>query len=96
MNDNYIFWLDDPSVLYKNGNYIKILPEVGMSRVDQLNAVTRFCIYFIILLLLFRPDQASWYYCPLIIIIFIVILYNLYLYDPEGKKKRITVKAYYI
>lgn len=86
-----IFWLDDPTVLYKNGNYIKILPEGGMTRIDQLNAVTRFCMYYIILLLIFQKS-GSWIYIPLVLIIFIVVLYNIYLTDPEGKRKELILK----
>ena len=88
MDSKYVFWLDNPTVLYKNGNYIKILPEAGMTRIEQLNAVTRFCIYYIIILLLFEKSGA-WIYIPLVIIILIVILYNIYINDPDGKKKEL-------
>jgi Family of unknown function (DUF5762) len=86
--NRYLFWLDDPSVLYSDDNYKKILPENGMTRVEQLNAVTRFCIYFLILLLIFNKD-STWFYIPIIIIIFVIILYYLYINDPEGKYKEL-------
>ena len=48
--ERYVFWLDDLTVLYNNQNYIKFVPTSDMSRIEQLNALTRFCIYLLILL----------------------------------------------
>lgn len=81
-----IFWINDPSILYKDGRYTEIIPTIYMTRVEQLNAVTRFCLYYIILLILFGRDR-TWYYLPIAIIIFVIILYALYRYDPLGRRK---------
>jgi hypothetical protein len=80
------FWIDDPTVLYKNGNYLQVIPDSSMTRIQQLNAITRLCIYFIIILLLFGK-AGSWLYVPLIIIVLIVILYNIYVSDPYDTQK---------
>jgi hypothetical protein len=83
--ERYVFWLDDLKVLYKNENYIKFVPTNDMSRVEQLNAMTRFCIYLLILFLLFGKGD-EWIYLPIIGVIFIIVLYNLFDNDEEGKK----------
>src|SRR5579862_3704531 len=71
------FWIDDPAVLYKGGRYILIIPSTEMTRVEQLNAITRLCIYIIIIMLLFGI-LGSWLILPLAVIILVVILYNIY------------------
>lgn len=86
--NTYAFWLDDPKILFTDDNFKKILPENGMTRVEQLNAVTRFCIYFIILLLLFNRS-STWFYIPIIIIIVVIALYYIYVTDPDGKYKEL-------
>src|SRR5579863_6743477 len=64
----YIFWMNDISILWKNGAYLKFVPTSDMTRVEQLNALTRFCLYLIIFLLLFdRTDEFI--YVPIIGII---------------------------
>lgn len=88
MEDRYIFWLDDPTILYKNGNYIYFIPTPKMSRIEQLNAVTRFSIYYIIIMLLFQKS-SKWFYIPIIAIILTIILYNIYKFDPLGKNKEL-------
>lgn len=94
-NSTYTFWIDNPKLLYSGDNYKKILPENGMTRVEQLNAVTRFCIYFLILLVIFDKN-STWFYIPIIIIIFVIVIYNIYLYDPDGKLKELmNVKEIY-
>lgn len=84
----YIFWMDDLSVLYKDGNYINFFPRAGMTRVEQLNALSRFCIYSIILLLLFNRN-SSYFYIPLVLLVLIIIFYNVYKLDPKGKSKEL-------
>lgn len=95
MSDKYIFWIDDPTVLYRDGKYIEIIPTNDMTRVEQLNAMTRFFIYLSIILLLFGRFD-SWIYLPIIGIIFIVILYNIYQHHPESKLKGTQNKRLYI
>ena len=47
------FWVKDPRVLYENQNYYRIIPSKKMSKIEMLNALSRFFIYFLVLLLLF-------------------------------------------
>jgi len=84
------FWTTDPSVLYKN--YYVILPTQNMSRVEQLNTVTRFFMYFIILCILFGVNNTIIIYL-LIGIILIVIFYNIYITDPIGIQNDLISEA---
>ena len=87
--DRYIFWLNDPTVLYSNGNYLIFFPTVEMTRVEQLNAITRFCIYLLILSLITNKSNL-WIQIPIVIIIFVIIVYKMFEYDSEGKAKEST------
>src|SRR5690242_12724170 len=57
ISDKEQFWLDDPTELYKNDNYMKFVPKYEMTRNQQLNAITRFCIYMIIIILAFNRGE---------------------------------------
>jgi hypothetical protein len=84
------FWIEDPYVIYKN--YYIIIPTQNMSRITQLNTVTRFLIYFIILCILFGSDQTIIIYL-LIGIILIIIFYNIYISDPKGIQQDLILEA---
>ena len=81
-----IFWLNDFTVLYKDGGYTKIIPIKNVSRAEQLNAITRFCICYIILLLLVGKSNG-WIFIPIIIILFTIFLYFVFENDEKGKTK---------
>ncbi|ARF09366.1 hypothetical protein Catovirus_2_315 [Catovirus CTV1] len=86
--NNNVFWLNDPKILYVDGNYLKFIPDNKMSRIEQLNSISRFCIYLIIILLvLFGFTQ--WLYIPIVILILCIIIYNIYLIDPNAKEKEL-------
>ena len=76
MENKNLFWTNNFKILYNNENYLNFLPNKSMSRFEQLNAITRFCLYLIILCLLFGVDRI-WYQIPLIIIILIVVLVHI-------------------
>jgi len=84
-NSRYIFWINDPTVLFSDGKYLSFIPTSNMTRVEQINAVTRFCIYFLLLALILGKSEL-WIQLPIIIIIFLVILYYAFQYDSEGLK----------
>lgn len=87
-SNKYKYWLDEPSVLYKESNYLNFIPTVTMTRVEQLNALARFCFYAIILL--FAYDKNSkWFYIPMVILILSIVFYNIYQFDPKGKEKEL-------
>jgi hypothetical protein len=73
MSDTNNFWLDEPSVLYANSAYMNIIPNSNMSREEQFNSITRFCIYAIILFIIL--DKSSlWIFIPVIVICFIIFI----------------------
>lgn len=84
----YIFWLDDVTVLFKNKMYLKFLPTSDMSRIEQLNAMTRFCMYLLIIFLLFNKT-TDFIYLPIIGLVFIIVLYYVYENDDNGKRKEL-------
>jgi hypothetical protein len=87
-DDRYIFWIDDFTVLYKNHAYINFIPTSDMTRVEQLNALSRFFIYLIVLLLLFS-QSTEWLYIPIIGLILTIILYNIFDSDEKGKREEL-------
>lgn len=82
------FWMDDFTHLYKDGKYVQFVPKYEMTRIEQLNAVTRFCIYLIILFLLFKAED-KWLYIPITAIVIVVVMYNINKTDPIGKNKEL-------
>ena len=76
MENKKLFWTNNFKTLYSNGNYLKFIPTATMSRYEQLNAITRFCIYLIIVCLVFNVDTV-WYQIPIIIILIIILLVHI-------------------
>jgi hypothetical protein len=84
-SEHYVFWMNDITVLYKDQNYTKFFPTPEMSRIEQLNAITRFFIYLLIILILFT-NNSDFLYIPFIGLIAIIILYNVFDADEDGKR----------
>ena len=81
-DDRYIFWLDDLKILYKNNNYLSVIPSKDNTYIENLNAISRICIYSMIVLFLFQMN-VEYYYVPLILLIFIIGLFYIWKYDTE-------------
>lgn len=90
MSDNALnitpFWMEDISVLFRFNNMTKIIPTKKMSRSEQLNSITRFCLYYIILLYITNTSE-DWIKIPIIIIVFTVVMHFIYQSDEHGKSK---------
>ena len=82
--DQDIFWLNDPTILFRNNNYYKFVPTPGMSYTQVLNALTLFFIYLTILFLLIYSDSKC-IYVPIIGLVIIIILY----YAQRNEEKNI-------
>lgn len=80
------FWINEPSILYND--YLDFYPTKEMNRTSQLNALTRFCIYFILLALTLGLTDI-WVKIPMLMIFFIVFLYFVFNFDKEGMKNEI-------
>lgn len=86
--DKYIFWTEDLTILFKNDKYLEFFPTTYMTRIEQLNAITRLCIYCIILLII-TGNTEGWIQLPIIVIIFITLLYYILMSDSESILKAI-------
>ena len=70
-----VFWVKEPRILIDK--YWNIIPTNNMNRVEQLNAISRFIIYLMVLLLIFGGDKNLLIYC-LLGLILIIIIYFVY------------------
>lgn len=77
-----VFWTNDPSILYHNNKYINFVPTSEMTRIEQLNSLTRFCIYLLIFSIITKQSNF-WVQISIIIIIFLVIIYYIFEYDNK-------------
>lgn len=82
------FWLDDPTEIYKNNNYTRFIPKYEMTRNQQLNAVTRFCIYMIILILAFNKGEYI-LILPIAVLIIAILFKKFHSSDLYGRDKEL-------
>lgn len=87
MNDN-IFWTQDPTILYKDNNYMEFIPSQDMSRTAQLNASSRFVIYYLIIVLILKKEE-QFIHLGIVAIVFIIILFYLFDSDLKGKQEEL-------
>lgn len=83
-NKKYNFWINDISVLYQNEQYLNFIPTIKMSRIEQLNAITRLCIYCLILASLFQCSSL-YFKIPLIVIFVTYLIFVVFDLDNAGK-----------
>lgn len=84
LKDGEKFWTDNPKILFDN--YTSFFPQYNSSRIEQLNSLTRFIIYFTLLVLMFDKSY-KWLYLSIGAIILIVIFYNIIRFDNNHGKK---------
>ncbi len=70
------FWTEGLDNLYKDGNYLIVIPQKNMTTNEQYNALTRLCIYIIIIASIFSLDNAYIMYPIILIIIIVYLKYN--------------------
>ena len=68
------FWINDISVLYKNYNFMKVVPSSDLTKYENLNTITRFCSWAIIILLII-DRSSNWIYVFSIIILITIAIY---------------------
>lgn len=78
-NDKYVFWINDPMVLFRDGNWYKIIPNSSMTRIELYNTLTRLFLYIGIISLLFGYIDLA--LICLIVIFMIVLLY--FIIEPK-------------
>ncbi len=87
------FWTSDLSILFSNGNYMYFIPTPNMSRIEQLNALSRFFIYYFVLLIIFQKNDRH-LFVPIIGLIFIIFLNYIYENEPKSRlKEYVKVKS---
>ena len=69
------FWTQNPEILYINQNFLSFFPSHDMTRVEQLNAITRFAIYALIIFILLGEDSSKWNTLPVTVIIICAIIF---------------------
>lgn len=70
------FWLDNFSVLYEDYNFLKFIPTPNMTKIEQLNAITRLMLYTIIIMLTCGQNEEL-LYIPIAVIVLTVLVYNI-------------------
>jgi len=88
-NRNHTFWLDDISILFDDNNYLEFFPRYESTREEQLNAITRFCIYLFILAIAFKMND-KYIYFSLVTIISTIFLNTINMSDSKKKQKDIN------
>lgn len=86
---NNTFWLEDINILFIDNNKYLFVPTNEMNLIEKLNAITRFCIYGILLSLLFNFNDILIYLFMIIIILCIFIVkFNYKLVKNNNVKKK--------
>lgn len=84
----YIFWTEDPTILYLDNNYLDFFPNHFMNRTQKLNAVTRFAIYLGIFFII-TNKSTSYLYLPLGMIFLSMLMYYINSTDVNKKEKQL-------
>lgn len=77
------FWLEDPLILVRDDEYVNFIPNSEMTRVQQLNAISRFFIYYYLLAISFKQDTNI----PLIGLISVAAVHYVAKTDPKVEAK---------
>jgi len=84
MNNQPKIWIENPTIFIKNQGYLNFLPNRTMSKVEQINALTLFLLY--VLILLYILESANKYSVGIIVSIIIVMLIIYYAYYNQQEK----------
>ena len=80
MTDN-TFWIENPSLLFEKDELKNFVPTKEMTIIQKMNAITRLCIYGIILGYMFNFRDNIMY------ILFIIIILTIISYKISNKQK---------
>jgi hypothetical protein len=83
LKNNDDFWLNNPQILIQPARLPEFFPSGLMTRLEQLNAVVRFCFYLSVLLILLKQNINYIY----IFLTSLVMTFLIYQYDPKLKEK---------
>ncbi len=83
------FWLNNPMELIQNENYTRIIPLYYQTINQKLNAITRFCLIMILLILIFNR-RASLLFIPITIILVAILLKQFNILDSLAGNKELS------
>lgn len=78
------FWTNNIKILFTSDNFYKVLPTSTMTRPEQLNTITRLCIYLIVMLVM-SGNTEGWIQFPVTVLVFCVLMYYVFDKDDAGK-----------
>lgn len=81
------FWLDDYKVFFEDNRYLYFFPNKTMSRIEQLNAISRFGFYLLVLLLI-TSNKEEWLFIPFLLITISIVLYFIEKMTKKEKKEK--------
>jgi hypothetical protein len=79
MDKNNILWIDDLNLLFNDSKYMNFFPQKSETLNEQINSAVRFCIYAIVLCIIFGNQKK-------IPILLITAITTLTLYGKEKNK----------
>jgi hypothetical protein len=88
-----VFWFNDPKTLFTSKNFQKFVPSENQTLNEKFNTVTRFCIYFIILILL-TSRNIIWIALSLTVIVFIMYLQRVESFNQDSKPPSCTMPTH--
>ncbi len=83
------FWLDDPKELYTDDSYLVFIPRYEMTKNQQSNAISRLCLYMILLILMFNKGEI-FLFIPITILILVIIFNKVDIFDKFGSVKELN------
>jgi hypothetical protein len=69
------FWLDMPSTLFSQNQWLTIVPNDTMSVAEKLNSIVRMSVYLGVLITILSGDK-SYLYMPLIVMAITIFIYK--------------------
>lgn len=78
-----VFWLNDLNKFITKDNFYQIIPQQSMTFAQQLNAMSRFALYYTIVIFTINYDIRYLYYC----MFFLLLMAVLFKYYESIRKK---------
>ena len=82
-NQNNQLWFNNVNVLFARNNFFDIIPLVDMDFNEKINAISRFCIYLSIILIVFTGN-LNYLYIPLSVFL---LFYLVHIFRPKNNKE---------
>jgi len=87
------FWLEEPKILIKD--YLDFIPNKNMNEIEIYNSISRFCIYLIIIFLIFYNKNKylkTYIYICLCLMIITIILYYIRIDENTKINNKVETK----